>query len=272
MNGRVEDAITGRFLSADPNIPDLSNTQDYNRYTYVDNNPLTNADPSGFATCDSQSAECVDVGSFGGGNQSPAPYCGDDCTQTVATCYVCLQPGPPPLPDFLPDPPKTIFPGPQGNLETVTVTATQSQCHSYSNGKIWRALANNTQAHGGFGVGLGDTVKLGFASLDLSLEHIYFGTTGTLSGNFSNYISWGGPAPTFQIGGTKFGFSTTQHQTTIRQTAFRTLLRRDSSGRRPPTPNLARWGIRRMRQCSISERKLISRVLFFRRTVAEIDI
>jgi RHS repeat-associated protein len=48
MNGRVEDSITGRFLSADPNISDPGNTQTYNRYSYVNNNPLTYGDPTGF--------------------------------------------------------------------------------------------------------------------------------------------------------------------------------------------------------------------------------
>ena len=48
MNGRVEDAILGRFLSPDPPIPDPSNAQDYNRYSYVNNNPVTGTDPSGF--------------------------------------------------------------------------------------------------------------------------------------------------------------------------------------------------------------------------------
>ncbi len=50
MNGRVMDAITGRFLSADPTIPDPGNTQSYNRYSYVNNNPLTMTDPSGFTS------------------------------------------------------------------------------------------------------------------------------------------------------------------------------------------------------------------------------
>ncbi len=50
MNGRVQDAITGRFLSADPNIPDLTSAQSFNRYAYVTNNPLTYVDPSGFDT------------------------------------------------------------------------------------------------------------------------------------------------------------------------------------------------------------------------------
>ena len=48
MKGRVQDAITGRFLSPDPTVPNLGNTQSFNRYTYVNNNPVTMADPSGF--------------------------------------------------------------------------------------------------------------------------------------------------------------------------------------------------------------------------------
>ena len=48
MNGRVQDAITGRFLSPDPYIPDPGNTQSFNRYSYVNNNPLSLIDPSGF--------------------------------------------------------------------------------------------------------------------------------------------------------------------------------------------------------------------------------
>jgi RHS repeat-associated protein len=48
MNGRVEDAILGRFLSPDPYIPDPSNPQSYNRYSYVNNNPMSLIDPSGF--------------------------------------------------------------------------------------------------------------------------------------------------------------------------------------------------------------------------------
>jgi RHS repeat-associated protein len=48
MNGRVQDARTGRFLSPDPIISDATNSQDFNRYNYVYNNPLTLTDPSGF--------------------------------------------------------------------------------------------------------------------------------------------------------------------------------------------------------------------------------
>jgi hypothetical protein len=48
MNGRVEDSLIGRLMSADPNIPDPTNPQSYNRYSYTNNNPVTYSDPTGF--------------------------------------------------------------------------------------------------------------------------------------------------------------------------------------------------------------------------------
>jgi RHS repeat-associated protein len=51
MKGRVEDGWSGRMLSADPTIPDPTNTQSYNRFSYVNNNPVTYGDPSGFSPC-----------------------------------------------------------------------------------------------------------------------------------------------------------------------------------------------------------------------------
>ncbi len=50
FGGRVGDVFTGRFLSADPNIPDPTDPQSYNRYSYTVNNPLTYTDPTGFFT------------------------------------------------------------------------------------------------------------------------------------------------------------------------------------------------------------------------------
>jgi len=49
LNGRIYDPITSRMISADPTVPDPSDTQHLNRYTYVSNNALTFVDPSGFA-------------------------------------------------------------------------------------------------------------------------------------------------------------------------------------------------------------------------------
>ncbi|MEM9679176.1 MAG: polymorphic toxin type 23 domain-containing protein [Bacteroidota bacterium] len=47
MNGRMYDAHLGRFLSPDNYIQDPYNTQSFNRYGYVWNNPLSFNDPSG---------------------------------------------------------------------------------------------------------------------------------------------------------------------------------------------------------------------------------
>jgi RHS repeat-associated protein len=49
MNGRIEDSVTGRFLSPDPHVPHPGSTQSYNRYSYVENNPVSRVDPTGFA-------------------------------------------------------------------------------------------------------------------------------------------------------------------------------------------------------------------------------
>ena len=48
MNGRVYDPLLGRFLSADRFVQAPRNTQSFNRYSYVVNNPLSYTDPSGF--------------------------------------------------------------------------------------------------------------------------------------------------------------------------------------------------------------------------------
>ena len=47
MNARVQDSATGVFLSADSLISQPGYTQSYNRYGYVNNNPLSYNDPSG---------------------------------------------------------------------------------------------------------------------------------------------------------------------------------------------------------------------------------
>lgn len=48
MNGRIYDPRLGRFLQADPFVQFAANTQSYNRYSYVLNNPLVYTDPSGY--------------------------------------------------------------------------------------------------------------------------------------------------------------------------------------------------------------------------------
>lgn len=48
MNGRLYDPIVGRMLSPDNNVADAGNSQAYNKYSYVSNNPLKYTDPSGW--------------------------------------------------------------------------------------------------------------------------------------------------------------------------------------------------------------------------------
>ncbi|MCG8555394.1 MAG: D-alanyl-D-alanine carboxypeptidase family protein, partial [Proteobacteria bacterium] len=48
MKGRIYDAHMGRFLQPDPFVPEPGNSQSWNRYSYVVNNPLNWTDPSGF--------------------------------------------------------------------------------------------------------------------------------------------------------------------------------------------------------------------------------
>lgn len=48
LNGRIYDPISARFVSADPHVPDMGDGQNFNRYTYVLNNPLAYTDPTGF--------------------------------------------------------------------------------------------------------------------------------------------------------------------------------------------------------------------------------
>lgn len=48
MGGRIYDPDLGRFMSPDPFIQEPSNAQNFNRYSYVLNNPLSYTDPSGF--------------------------------------------------------------------------------------------------------------------------------------------------------------------------------------------------------------------------------
>jgi RHS repeat-associated protein len=94
MNGRVEDAILGRFLSPDPHIPDPTNAQSYNRYSYVNNNPMTLVDPTGFSA-----KTCPEGGSCGGGDPDASNSSADDATPSDSSANV-----PPSMnPDMVPN-------------------------------------------------------------------------------------------------------------------------------------------------------------------------
>jgi RHS repeat-associated protein len=67
MNGRIYDPVAGRFLSADPALQAPENPQNYNRYSYVYNNPLSNIDPSGHLTVDFSGFSFMGTASGSGG-------------------------------------------------------------------------------------------------------------------------------------------------------------------------------------------------------------
>jgi RHS repeat-associated protein len=57
MNGRVYDPLMGRFMSADPNVFHPYNLKDFNRYSYVWNNPLKMFDPTGYIAQESSDSD-----------------------------------------------------------------------------------------------------------------------------------------------------------------------------------------------------------------------
>ncbi|MCH8543991.1 MAG: hypothetical protein LAT61_10515 [Alcanivorax sp.] len=48
MGGRIFDPAVGRFLGADPVVKGMGDTEAYNRYSYVGNNPMSYTDPTGY--------------------------------------------------------------------------------------------------------------------------------------------------------------------------------------------------------------------------------
>ena len=48
MNGRVQDPVLGRFISPDPFVQNPTHSQNYDRFGYTYNNPLSYTDPTGF--------------------------------------------------------------------------------------------------------------------------------------------------------------------------------------------------------------------------------
>ncbi|MBO1254471.1 RHS repeat-associated core domain-containing protein [Alteromonas sp. 5E99-2] len=58
MNGRVYDYNVGRFMSVDPIVQDIGNSQGINPYSYVMNNPLRYTDPSGY-TADPKRSDSI---------------------------------------------------------------------------------------------------------------------------------------------------------------------------------------------------------------------
>jgi RHS repeat-associated protein len=74
MNGRVYDPVIGRFLSPDPFVQAPYRSQNYNRYSYVLNNPLSLVDPSGYIIQETVSAVGKLFESWGLNEYRPITY------------------------------------------------------------------------------------------------------------------------------------------------------------------------------------------------------
>ncbi len=75
FNARLYDPTLGRFMSADSIIPNPMNGQAFNRYSYVNNGPLSAVDPSGHAAWDHiKVITCFDYCSGGTGDISAGAY------------------------------------------------------------------------------------------------------------------------------------------------------------------------------------------------------
>jgi len=68
MNGRVYDYNLGRFLSVDPFIQFVGNSQSTNPYSYIMNNPLGGIDPSGNCVASRIQSACDATSRHHGGN------------------------------------------------------------------------------------------------------------------------------------------------------------------------------------------------------------
>ena len=108
MNGRVYDPTVGRFLSVDPLIPDLADSQSVNPYSYVGNRPLSFTDPSGYDhSPDHQPNQPPDGGPNDSGNAPVASWDWYGDLFSAIGKFFCGQfcHGPPP------PPPAKSFPG-----------------------------------------------------------------------------------------------------------------------------------------------------------------
>jgi RHS repeat-associated protein len=78
FNARIYDPVIGRFMSADSVVPNALDGQAYNRYSYVENGPLSAIDPTGH-DCSSSS---------GGGSG----YGAGGCVETIVVkgCWICF--------------------------------------------------------------------------------------------------------------------------------------------------------------------------------------
>ena len=83
MNGRVQDPLLGRMISADPTVPFPLLGESWNRHSYVLNSPLSLVDPTGYSPDDPKSLHA------GAGDSilslPPDSLCGGACPMRLPT-------------------------------------------------------------------------------------------------------------------------------------------------------------------------------------------
>ena len=89
MEGRVYDPEVGSFLSADPNVQYPFSSQGYDRYTYVNDNPLSLSDPSGYLSEAQIGGWVSDIGPF----LNAIPGCQYWCTAVAEAVGGYMQSG-----------------------------------------------------------------------------------------------------------------------------------------------------------------------------------
>ena len=87
LNHRLYDAQLGRFISTDPLVKDPLDSQEYNRYAYGSNNPLSFTDPMGLQSGPPTGAP-PDQGPYNPPPPPPPPSLGERCSTTngIVTC------------------------------------------------------------------------------------------------------------------------------------------------------------------------------------------
>jgi RHS repeat-associated protein len=100
---RYYDPVVGRFISADTIVPQPGSSQAYDRYAYVNNNPINFNDPSGNRACDEE--DCLDYIKYGTGKNSRPTTVkslldgGFQDTQALLRAYINAHPAYEPLKD-----------------------------------------------------------------------------------------------------------------------------------------------------------------------------
>src|SRR5690606_18181078 len=72
MVARYYDPALRRFISADTIVPDMMDTRAYNRFAYVNNNPINFSDPTGHV-CYDPGLDAVMPGNCNGGSKPLPP-------------------------------------------------------------------------------------------------------------------------------------------------------------------------------------------------------